>query len=192
MDTFRQIFTLGTMSVLVSVCVTGCPSGQKPYETSQQILIETATALRDVDQAVADIMRAQEDAAIERAVNRVEMGECDEGEDRQECVVRFLRIERENWYRLVEVLESIRELLAVWERANDAWQESGERPPDWDERICRPVGEGVDAVLEGLEAVSVNVPQSWRAVITKADDLCSLGVAVAEAVTDNSETHAVE
>lgn len=185
MSRFRRIFTIGMMSVLVTVSTTGCPS-TTPVDTSQSILIQIGTSLANIDAAVERGTRANTDGAVDRAVARVEAGECNEGEPRDECVVRFLREEMDMWYRLVAALEAAHGTLETWEGVNDAWRQSGERPSDWDEIVCHPVGTMVQTIMDLLDEAGIDIPPTWRDLITRADELCQIGVIVAETTNGGS------
>jgi flagellin-like protein len=178
----RKIYPIGAAAVLIAVTVTGCPNRQRPVDTSQTILVEAAAAMADVDRAVAAASTDSEDAAIDAAVARVEAGECAEGEDREDCVVRFLREGRAAWYAAATAIDAARAVLETWEAANDAWRDSGERPDDWGETVCRPFETAVDGVIEGLENVGITVPATWRTLLERADDVCRVGVQIAEAL----------
>lgn len=91
------------------------------------------------------------------------------------------------WYRLTSALEAAHGTLETWEQVNDGWRSSGERPPDWNERVCVPVRTMVQTVLDLLGETSVDVPETWRALIEQADELCSLGVAIADVVAPREE-----
>jgi hypothetical protein len=180
MERTRHIFTAGTMAVLVTLTFTGCPTAQSPVDTSQRILVETGTALSHVSRAVSIGTKAQGDAAMDRAVARVRAGECDEGEDREDCAVRFLREEQAVWYQLTAALEAAHGTLETWEQANDAWRTSGARPPDWSTTVCQPFETMTQTIVELLGRVDIEVPEAWRQIITRSDDLCRLGVDLAQ------------
>jgi hypothetical protein len=178
----RRIYPIAGVAVLITIAVSGCPGRQSPVDTSQRILVEAGAAMADVDRAIATAAAEGEDAAIDRAVARVEAGECNEGEDREACVVRFLREERAVWYRLVAAVDAARDVLETWEAANDAWRSSGERPADWAETVCAPFETAINGVIELLGNVGIEVPATWRTLLERADDVCRVGVAIAEAV----------
>ena len=167
---------------------TGC--GAPPVERSQTVLIETAQALSHVDHAAAKAARQVRDGALERVRERA-ASECPslvpgEGETtdqaaerRQDCFAELLRDEMSGWFDLLDALSSAHDFLEVWEAANDGWRSSGEQPPDWDARICRPLRETVEAVIGLLEAVEIEVPEPWRAILLRADVVCSISVQLA-------------
>jgi len=183
MQRWKKIFSFAGVSVLVTVAMTGCVSGMSAVDTSQSILAETGAVFSQMEDAATSISRLAGDAAINRAVQRVSDGDCNEGEDNQLCVVRFIREERERWYQLSEVFSAAHGTLRAWQQANDGWRNSGEQPDDWQERVCDPVGTMVDTTLDLLDGVGVDVSDEWRALAQRADDLCAIGVAIIDAVS---------
>ena len=179
---FRKIYTVGAMSILVTVAMTGCPSVQ-PVDTSQSILIQTGEALADIDRSVASGARSRTDAAVERAARRVQAGECNEGEPPEVCSVRWYREEMELWYNLTTALEGARGTLDAWQQANDAWRQSGERPSNWNEVVCLPVSTMMETVTELLTQVGIDIPEGWRAIIVQSDEVCQLGMAIADMIS---------
>jgi len=174
----RRIFPLSTTCSVLVVISFACSGGQSPVDTSQTILAETGASLALIDRTVALGVRSSTDAAVVRAAERVNTGECVQAEEREECVVRFLREEMDLWYQLTAALEAAHGTLEAWELANDGWRTSGERPADWSERVCEPFGAMVTTILELLERVDVDVPETWRALLGRSDMLCSLGVSI--------------
>lgn len=183
---YKKIVPIGsTMSLLVIITLTGCPK-QLPVDTSQRILIETGSALAEVDRQVSRAAERQGDEAIERAVARTERGECGADEVRGDCVVRFLREEMAVFYSLTAALEAAHGTLETWEQANDAWRASDDRPDNWNELVCSPVSTMVQTILDLLDEAGLEVPDTWRALIGKADMLCSLGMVVADSIGGDS------
>jgi hypothetical protein len=176
----RQIFPIGPcVSVLVVLTFAGCP-GTAQVDTSQRILLETGEALSHVDRINAALIERQAEGAIARATARVHAGECLESESEGDCVVRFVREELETYYRLTAALEATNGTLRTWEQANDGWRDTGEQPADWNQRICVPVREMVQTIMDLLTELGVDVPDTWAALISRTGDLCTLGVTLAD------------
>lgn len=183
---YKKIIPIGsTMALLVTISLTGCPK-QLPVDTSQRILIETGSALAEVDRQVSRMAERQGDAAIERAVARTEGGECGADEVRGDCVVRLLRDEMAIFYRLMASLEAAHGTLETWEQVNDAWRASDDRPDNWNSLVCEPVGTMVRTILDLLDEAGIEVPEKWSALIGRVDLLCSLGMAVADSLGGDS------
>jgi hypothetical protein len=178
-----DVFFATILVFIVVAAIVPMPScsGARPVDTSQEILVETGLALSHVDRAVAGGAESVRDRHIDRAVERVERGDCEEHEPPGECVVRLLREEMVVWYRLTESLEAAHGLLETWEEMNDGWRGDGERPGDWNDRICSPLRTLSSTILELLEQVGIDVPELWRGVVGRVDLVCSVGVAVATA-----------
>lgn len=170
-------FALGSMGSVVC-----CSSVQKPVDTSQQILVEAGQALYHVDHAVAQRTRAVSDESVDRAVAKVRQGQCSPGEAEADCVVRHLHTEMGIWYELTTALEAAHGTLEAWEAANKGWREAGDRPPDWDDTVCVPVGLMVHTIIELLRNSEIDVPEAWMALAGQADRLCLLGVAMSDLV----------
>lgn len=182
------LVVLVAASIFSVSALAGC--GPPPVERSQTIMIETATALASVDRTAARAAEYVRDGALERVEAR-SVAECEPVDSsdaastlraRQACFVALLREEMQSWFDLLDGLETAHEFLEVWEAANDGWRESGEQPPDWNQRICIPLRETVQAIVRLLQAVGVDIPQPWSSVISRADLVCSIGVGLATAI----------
>lgn len=203
--TYRRIIADSALgvSVLVTFAVlsTGCPSTVQPVDTSQRILVEVGGVVSDVDSAVAEHMPAAQDRARESVMvtvreQRDERAQCvAAGTDPAECVelpteeraIEMYEVAMHDWNRLVAALVAFHGVLQTWEQANDAWRASGERPGDWAVLVCEPVETFSTTILDLLVEVGVPVSDAWGTVVGYADDVCRLGVAVAETVTSSDE-----
>jgi hypothetical protein len=187
MKRWRQIFPIGAAAVLVTLTVTGCPSTAQPVDTSQRILVESAEMLRAIDGAVVGGINAASESARTLVAGRMDT-DCEPGEDRGDCAVRLFREEMQPYYQLVAALEAVRGTLQTWEDANDAWRASGDRPGDWAEVVCEPVRTATETILELLPEVGLEIEPRWRDLVQHADEVCSLGVAIAEVVAPEQRT----
>lgn len=169
-----------------------CSGSQSPVDTSQMMLIEAGTALADIDQVVADRVRGISEGAIDRAVTMVRSGHCNTGEQETDCVVRHVREYMSLWYQLTAALEAARGTLEAWQAANDGWRNSGNRPQDWESRVCTPVRLMANQIVELLSQVEVVVPEGWAGLVMRAEKLCTLGVAVAEVAGAAQEQEATQ
>lgn len=169
-----------SVAVLLSLGAAQCGGAQKPVDTSQQILVEAGSALADIDAVVAARSSKASQDAITVAVANVRLGRCNESESSEDCVVRHLQNEMELWYQLTGALEAAHGTLTAWQAANAGWRQSGERPPDWNARVCVPVGIMTQTIVALLSSVDIPIPDGWQKLILQADKLCSLGVVVAE------------
>lgn len=204
-QTFRRIVADSALgvSVLVTFAIlsTGCPSTVRPVDTSQRILVEVGEVTGDVDEAVAEHMPAAQDRAREAVMQTVneareERRACIEaGTDPAECVevpseeraIEMYDSALDDWNRLVAALVAFHGFLQTWQQINDEWRASGERPTDWARLVCEPLDTFSTTILELLVDVGVPISEAWQTVVGYADDVCRLGVGVAEMVTSSSE-----
>ncbi len=152
-------FVRGLLLAMMVAVLAACAGGQRPEEASQTTLVEVGAVLADIDEAQAASMRSRSDAC----------------ESEHLCLTE-LAAEAEP---VVVSLEAVRGTLATWETANDAWRERGERPPDWNAAICRPLRVAVTELLAALEGFGHEVPALWAGLMRQADEVCSLGVDLA-------------
>jgi len=189
-------FSLTKTSILTTLVISiaviqGCPNRQKPVDTSQEILIQVGQMTADLDRIVARRMSQAADQAMGEVEEQVEarsvvVDHCITDTD-DECPeeldgFQLYREKMDNWYRLVSAIETLAGVLHVWEEVNDAWRASGQRPTNWEEVVCRPVGTATETVMNLLTDLDVEIPASVRNILGRTEELCQLGVIVSEMV----------
>jgi hypothetical protein len=80
------------------------------------------------------------------------------------------------WVRLVAVTEAMGELAGVWGRLNRSWRANGSAPPDWNSRLCQPLGEAIQVALVLLDRLGTEVAGVWRVLAALAPEVCRIGV----------------
>lgn len=181
---------LTTIVISISI-IQGCPNRQKPVDTSQEILIQVGQMTADLDRIVARRMNQAADQVMEEVEQEVEardavVDRCITDSD-EECPeeldgFQLYRERMDGWYRLVSSIETLAGVLHVWEEVNDAWRVSGQRPPNWEEVVCRPIGTSVETVMNLLTELDVEIPESVRNILGRTEELCQLGVVISEMV----------
>lgn len=175
----HDILALFALSFCSCIFV-GCHN--RPVDTSQKILIESAKALSSIDTVVARNISKASDESIEYAkrevmTSKVALSQCVSsfGED---CSVEvpdpmtLYRERMETWNRLTVQLEVAAELFKVWDRANVVWRESGKRPVDWQETICEPLEGVMDSIDRLLDILGFEIPELWGPFIDLIPQVC--------------------
>ncbi len=165
---------LSTLALALALVTVGCGSPQQQANVSQTTMLQFGTVLHEADTVVAHIVAGERDGIVEAV--RARSSECAGAVDLDACLTDLVLEVTARTETLVLHLEAVYAALRAWERANDAWRNDGSQPTDWNAAICLPLSDAVDALLIALRARDVEVPETWTAILSQADLVCSMGV----------------
>jgi hypothetical protein len=174
-----------TIIVIMAVVMPGCVGSQLKYSGYLQ---RGASASALAARVVADELSAEARPAAE-ARARTEYARRQAEHDtclvagRTDCPPppderQILDDQLAPWARLVAVTEAMGELAWVWGRLNLSWGANGSAPPDWDSRLCQPLGEAIQVALVLLDRLGAEVAGVWRVLAALAPEVCRIGIDV--------------
>jgi len=161
-------------AVLLAIAA-GAVLGQGCAERQAQTAVQTSlTAVAEGVSTVYDVSLEEYPAALARAREEADAwcaprlpAECPEGFDRVQDTMA-------PWAALRDTLAPLSASLLVGQSAVDAWVRSGELDGGRWRPFCEALGEGVDRVVELVEACGLTLPEPVTALAEQGHLACTL------------------
>jgi hypothetical protein len=155
---------LKRLPVLIVVVLSSSCAARQAQVAVQASLTSLATGLVTADEAVAGAMPDAAAEAREQVLRESES--VDQGLARYDVLMR-------PWSDATEALRVTRAALYLAQGGVSAWIDSGDLPASW-EPLCADVGASVEALVELLQNLGIELPEVVTLIAGYAEQACTL------------------